>query len=312
MLSTLRSSGDLLADRRYAYAKGAFDDGDFAAAADLARQAVERAPAFAPAHVLLGRALAALGQNEAAVASLGRALELEPDDPLGVRIDLAGLDALPSDTAMTYGYVRALFDDYAPRFERHLVRALDYCGPDLVADALRRACRRQFREFRFAGAVDLGCGTGLMGQALSGVTGRLEGIDLSPRMLAQASKTKVYDALHETDAVTFLRGLPDGTCDLVLAADVVPYMAALDDLFGQTSRALTDGGLFAFTAQTHDSDGVVLGPDARYAHSESYLRDVAGQAGLRPVLVEEASIRKDRGQPVPGVVAVLEKELGRS
>ena len=238
MLRTHRSSGDLLADRRYAYAQGAFEDGDFAAAADLARQAVERAPSFAPAHALLGRAQAAMGQDEAAAASLGRALDLEPDDPLGVRIDLAGLDVLPSDTAMTPGYVRALFDDYAPRFERHLVRALGYCGPDLIANALQRACSRRFREFRFARAVDLGCGTGLMGEALSGAVEHLDGVDLSPRMLAQASKTRLYDSLHEMDAATFLRGLPDGGCDLVLAADVLPYMAALDDLFRETSRAL--------------------------------------------------------------------------
>jgi predicted TPR repeat methyltransferase len=312
LLRTLRTSGDLLADRRYAYAQGAFEDGDFAAAADLARQAVERAPSFAPAHALLGRAQAALGQSKAAVASLGRALDLEPDDPLGVRIDLANLDVLPSDTAMTQAYVQALFDDYAPRFERHLVRTLDYCGPELIADALQRACTRRFRDFRFARAVDLGCGTGLMGQALADAVEHLDGVDLSPRMLAQAAKTRLYDTLHETDAATFLRSLPDGGCDLVLAADVLPYMAALDDLFGQTSRSLAKGGLFAFTAQVHDGDGVLLGQDARYAHSEAYLQRVAGQAGLRPVLIEEASIRKDRGQPVPGVVAVLEKELRRS
>jgi predicted TPR repeat methyltransferase len=229
-----------------------------------------------------------------------------------VRIDLAGLDVLPSDTAMTQGYVRALFDDYAPRFERHLVRALGYCGPELIADALQRACTRRFRDLRFARAVDLGCGTGLVGQALADAVGHLDGVDLSPRMLAQASKTRLYDTLHETDAATFLRGLPDGGCDLVVAADVLPYMAGLHDLFGQTSRVLAKGGLFAFTAQVHEGDGVVLGPDARYAHSESYLRDMAGQAGLRPVLIEEASIRTDRGQPVAGVVAVIEKELRRS
>jgi predicted TPR repeat methyltransferase len=312
LLRTFRNSGDLLADRRYVYAQGAFEDGDFAAAADLARQAVERAPSFAPAYALLGRAQAALGQNESAVASLGRALDLEPDDPLGVRIDLVGLDALPSHSAMTPDYVRALFDDYAPRFECHLVQALGYCGPELIADALRRACAKRFRDFRFARAVDLGCGTGLMGQALAGSVEHLVGVDLSPRMLAQASRTGPYDTLHETDAAAFLRGLPDGACDLALAADVLPYMAALDDLFEQAGRAMTPGGLFAFTAQVHEGDGVKLGRDARYAHSENYLQTTAGQAGLRPVLIEEASIRKDRGQPVPGVVAVLEKELRRS
>jgi Flp pilus assembly protein TadD len=63
LLSTVRSSGDLLADRRYDYAKAAFDDRDFAVAADLARQALELTPDYAPAHALLGRAQAALGKT---------------------------------------------------------------------------------------------------------------------------------------------------------------------------------------------------------------------------------------------------------
>ena len=54
----MRSSGDLLADRRYAYAKAAFDEGDWTVAADLARQALELAPNYAPAWFLLGEASA--------------------------------------------------------------------------------------------------------------------------------------------------------------------------------------------------------------------------------------------------------------
>src|SRR5690349_3976494 len=112
---TARSSGHLLADRRYAYAQAAMEDGDAAAAADLAAQALELAPDFAPAHALLGRASAALGRTAEAGAALARALALEPDDALGVRIDLARLGALSMEEAIGPGYVRALFDDYAAR-----------------------------------------------------------------------------------------------------------------------------------------------------------------------------------------------------
>lgn len=44
-----RSSGDLLADRRYAYAEALLTEGDAAAAIELAEQALERAPDFVPA-----------------------------------------------------------------------------------------------------------------------------------------------------------------------------------------------------------------------------------------------------------------------
>jgi predicted TPR repeat methyltransferase len=148
------------------YAKAAFDDRDFSAAADLARQALELAPDYAPAHALLGRAQGALGED--AVPALRRALELDPDDALGVRLDLARLGIVPDEGAITPGYVRALFDDYAPRFDRHLVKNLGYRGPELIHDALRSACTRRGRAFRFRRVLDLGCGTGPDGARAGG------------------------------------------------------------------------------------------------------------------------------------------------
>jgi predicted TPR repeat methyltransferase len=70
---------------------------------------------------------------------------------------------------------------------------------------------------------------------------------------------------------------------------------------------LKNGGLFALTLQEHEGDGFILGADARYAHGEGYLRRLAGQSGLSVVLLERVSTREDRGRPVPGLLAVLER-----
>ncbi|WP_425487058.1 methyltransferase domain-containing protein [Microvirga makkahensis] len=307
MPPSFRSSGDVLADRRYEYASAAFDERDFEAAADLARQVLELAPRFAPAHALLGRALAELGSKGEAVEALCRALDLEPEDVLGVRLDLARLGALPADEAMSGGYVRALFDEYAPKFERHLTKSLAYCGPELIADGLRRACSRRVRDYRFGPTLDLGCGTGLMGQALDGLCASLVGVDLSPRMLEKAERTKLYESLHETDLVSFLKRCADAEADLVVAADVFVYMAALDDVFRETHRVLRREGLFAFTVQAHEGEGFVLGADARYAHGERYLRELADANAFTTVILEGVSTREDRGVPVPGFLAVMQR-----
>jgi predicted TPR repeat methyltransferase len=306
-LSSFRSSGDLLADRRYAHAEAAMKEGDHAAAADLARQCLELAPAFAPAHALLGRARAALGQRDAAVAALARALDLDPDDALGVRIDLARLGALPTDEAIGAGYVRALFDDYAATFDKHLVRNLNYRGPELLRAAVRRARAAYGQKLWCERVLDLGCGTGLVGQAFAGAYAAIEGVDLSPRMLAVARTTRLYDGLHEGDLLGFLKGQTDRTADLVVAADVFVYMAALDDVFSEVHRVLMRGGLFAFTVQAHAGGGVILGEDSRYAHGEPYLRDLAAQTGFSVVLFEAVSTRQDRGVDVPGFLLVLER-----
>jgi predicted TPR repeat methyltransferase len=305
--STVRSSGDVRADRRYEYARAAFDEGDFEAAADLARQVLELAPAFAPAHALLGRALSELGAGAQAVEALRQAVTLEPEDALGVRVDLARLGALAPGEAITDGYVRALFDDYAPRFDRHLTKSLAYRGPELIADALRRACSKRLRDFRFGPALDLGCGTGLMAQALDGLCSSVEGVDLSPRMLERAGRTKLYDALQEGELVSFLKERRAGEADLVVAADVFVYMAALDGAFREARRVLKREGLFAFTVQAHDGEGFILGADARYAHGEAYLRALAQATGFTIVILEQVSTREDRSVPVPGFLAVLQR-----
>ncbi|MBB3019242.1 putative TPR repeat methyltransferase [Microvirga lupini] len=304
---TARSTGDFRADRRYEYARAAFDERDFAAAADLARQVLELAPDFAAAHAMLGRSLAELGTRDEAVEALRRALTLEPADELGVRLDLAKLGALAPDEAITEGYVRALFDDYAPKFDRHLTKSLAYRGPELIADALRRACSTQIRDYRFGLTLDLGCGTGLMAQALDGTCASIEGVDLSPGMLEKAQKTKLYDALHEGELVSFLAGRATAEADLVVAADVFVYMAALDAVFREAHRVLKREGLFAFTVQAHKGEGFILGEDARYAHSEPYVRELAETAGFTMVIFERVSTREDRGVPVPGFLCVLQR-----
>jgi predicted TPR repeat methyltransferase len=306
--TTLCSSGDLLADRRYGYASEAFEASEHATAAELAEQALELAPRFAPAWALLGRAKAALGHSESAVEALRRALAIEPEDALGVRLDLARLGAAPPEAAITPGYVRALFDDYAPRFDKHLIKNLNYRGPELIAQAARRVAARGGAPVRFRRVLDLGCGTGLMAGALDGMCDAIEGVDLSPKMLAQAKRTRLYDALHEADLVSFLRGRSDGSADLVVAADVLVYLAALDEAFRETCRVMMRGGLFAFSVQAHDGEGFALGEDARYAHGEIYLRRLAADAGLAMSLFERASTREDRGEPVPGFVVVLGRQ----
>jgi predicted TPR repeat methyltransferase len=306
-ISTARSTGDFRADRRYEYARAAFDERDFEAAADLARQVLELAPDFAAAHAMLGRALAELGVRDEALGALRQALALEPVDELGVRLDLARLGAVPPDEAITDGYVRALFDDYAPKFDLHLTKSLAYRGPELIADALRRACSKRIRDYRFGLTLDLGCGTGLMAQALTGLCSSIEGVDLSPGMLEKAHTTKLYDALHEGELVSFLSGRATAEADLVVAADVFVYMAALEAAFREAHRILRDKGLFAFTVQAHGGEGFILGEDARYAHSETYVRDLAEKVGFTTVIFERVSTREDRGVPVPGFLCVLQR-----
>ena len=72
------SSGDLIADRRFEFARDLQLKGDLAAAADLLVQATELAPDFASAWFTLGEIREQLGEREKAIAAFRKAREPIP------------------------------------------------------------------------------------------------------------------------------------------------------------------------------------------------------------------------------------------
>src|SRR5215475_15289916 len=129
------SSGDLIADRRFDFARDLQLRGDLPAAADLLQQAIELAPQFASAWFTLGKIRQELGEREAAIEAFRRARDADPLDRHGAAVHLMQLGAEPL-AAMPAGYVKSLFDEYAPRFENALLKDLNYRGPSLLFKAV--------------------------------------------------------------------------------------------------------------------------------------------------------------------------------
>lgn len=306
MPSTFLSSGDLLADRRYAYARGFASDGDHAAARDLFEQTLERAPGWLPARVGLADTLIALGDRSAAAAVLQALLPDDPDGLFGTALKLAALGLSPAPDSPSEAYIRGLFDDYADRFEAALVNTLGYRVPWLLGAHLETL--RPAREDRptFSRALDLGCGTGLMGEVLGARAGRLVGVDLSPEMVEKAAAKAIYHDLVVADAVAFLRKT-EAVFDLVTAADVFVYVGTLDEIFAALVPRLAPGGIFAFSVERAEAGDVLLRDSLRYAHGEDYLHRLAAAAGLVPRLAARETLRLDRGAPIEGIVMLLEK-----
>lgn len=296
-----QTSGDLIADRRYEWARGLIDEGDHAAAADLLAEVVALAPGFAAAWFALGDMREKLGDRAGAVEAFEKARASDPRDAHGAAVRLARLGHLPP-VAMPIGYIQSLFDGYAAKFETSLTGHLSYRGPQLLLDTLTRAGA----PASFDNVLDLGCGTGLAGDLFRPLSKRLTGVDLSGGMLAVARTKTLYDDLVEAEAMTFLRGADEGAYDLILAADVFIYFHELEQIGAPIARALKPGGLLAFSVETHDGDGVILRDTLRYAHSRAHVR--AAIPGLTLLSLEDASTRTEKGVPVPGLVVVAKKE----
>jgi predicted TPR repeat methyltransferase len=302
------SSGDLIADRRYKWALDHVAQGDLPGAADILAQTVDLAPRFATAWFALGAIRDQLGDRDAAVAAFAHARDADPDDYHGARLQLARLGSGEAAPAMTETYVRRLFDQYAGRYDTALTEHLNYRGPALLHDAVAAVMRAAGRRMRFGAMLDLGCGTGLGGAAFGANVDWLVGVDLSPAMIDQAKTKGLYDRLTVGDLTSVLADeIADKTTyHLVLAADVFVYVNDLAPIIFGVARVLAPDGLFAFTVETHGGEGVKLLPTLRYAHGETYVRGVLGEAGLVPMHLAKAAVRSEKGVPVDSLVVVAQ------
>ncbi len=96
----------------------ASQNGDYAAAAEAFRRAVEQRPDWGRAHAALASSLYGSGELEAGLAAANRALELEPGDARALRVRYLVLDALGDE-----GRLQA-WDAYFPKNEDDAVQVL--------------------------------------------------------------------------------------------------------------------------------------------------------------------------------------------
>ena len=300
------SSGDLMADRRYEFARDLQLKGDLVAAADLLLQATELAPNFVSAWFTLGDLREKLGEREAAISAFQNARAADSDDRHGAGLRLMRLGA-EQVAAMPAAYVQVLFDQYAPRFEASLVGDLGYRGPALLFKAVLLVRATEKKPAFFRRAIDLGCGTGLAAAAFARDVDHFIGIDLSPRMIEKARATGLYAELEVDDMLRGLRSKPDASADLILAADAMVYVADIAPVLVEAARVLVPGGLLAFTTETHDGEDVILGGGLRYAHSTAHVRAAVEGAGLALSHLDDLSARNEDHAPAPGLVVVATK-----
>jgi predicted TPR repeat methyltransferase len=155
--------------------------------------------------------------------------------------------------------------------------------------------------------LDAGCGTGLCGALLRPYARRLEGVDLSPGMLARARSTGSYDALEEAELTGFMGSKP-AAYDVIVSADTLCYFGDLREVMAAAACSLRPGGHFIFTVERGgaDDDAMAadyrLNPNGRYSHREADVRRVVSEAGLELLSVAREALRQEMGLPVPGLV----------
>lgn len=244
----------------------------------------------------LAGAYARAGRTDDAIATYRALLVREPDNP-GWAHMIAALSgenpAMPPD-----GYIARVFDSYANQFEEHLTGKLGYTVPQLLRDAVAPRAR-------FAAALDLGCGTGLLGVELRPMADVLHGVDLSPKMIEHAQAKGIYDALTVAELVAHLDAATEPRYALITAADVMCYLGDLAPAIAAARRRLAPGGVLAFSVERDDDAEFLLRPTGRYAHGRAYLERLAGAHDLTLAGCEPVTLRYEHDAPVHGWLCTM-------
>ncbi len=241
-------------------------------------------------------ALAGLGRMAEARDLIDQWLAAEPGHPVALHLRAACLDHPPEQCSP--GYIVATFDAFAASFDETITR-LHYSGPRLIREHLAALGVAQASLI----ALDLGCGTGLIGVELAPYARQLIGVDLSGAMIRRAAERAIYSSLHQAELVDHLAGC-EQDFDLITCMDTLIYLGRLDKAFEHLWQRLRPDGRLMFTTEMlggpPTAPGYRLNVSGRYAHHPAYLASALAQSGFVIEHGSEITVRNEAGCPMVG------------
>jgi len=139
---------------------------------------------------------------------------------------------------------RSLYRDWAETYDETMLQGLHYQSPETVARMLARHL-----PDRDAAVLDIGCGTGLLGQGLArhGFT-TIDGLDVSPEMMQVAQRRGVYRRFHCADLNRPL-AIADASYAGMSCCGTFTHGHVGAGCLDELARVLAAGAPFAFTVK---------------------------------------------------------------
>ena len=239
------------------------------------------------------------GDKDGAKRAYKSCLAHHPDHGMAAHL-LAAMTGTKTERAPA-DYIRDLFDDYAESFETSLVQKLEYRTPRIIADLIIKASDQS----SLGSVIDLGCGTGLLGEQIEKHCENLEGIDISGKMLEKAQDKNIYRKLIKQDIIEYISNT-DLAFDFFIAVDVFVYMGDLSEIFRLIKHRNRNEGKLVFSTEHFPGEGYFLEKTGRYSHSENYIKSLCLEFGYVITHFKIQDIRKDEGRNIRGGIYILE------
>lgn len=281
--------------------------GDLDSAEDYLNAAISRKRDLPRAYRYLSEIYRVRGKREFQQKTLRKWLDVSPDSAIAKHL-LAASQGDASVSRASDAFIREEFDDFADSFNERLEK-LEYTTPTKLIDLLGR---QELAPNSIARVLDAGCGTGLCGHGIARFATSIVGVDLSTKMLEQASLLGIYTELVENELVEYMSSHP-ATFDLVVSADTLPYFGDLGSVVAAAKRTVSPKGLFVFSVERmkpEECGEYRLQDSGRYCHAYSYVESCLINAGFQVMAKEETAIRSDASESVIGILFVARLDEG--
>ncbi|MEE4242317.1 MAG: tetratricopeptide repeat protein [Desulfopila sp.] len=209
--------------------------------------------------------------------------------------------------AVPFQYIKEIFDNYSSRYEKSLVSELEYKVPLNLRRLFDATCSVPKKSMS---VLDLGCGTGLGGEAFAELCKTATGVDISSNMIDLASAKEIYSSLHVTEIHEYLEECSN-TFSLILATDVLGYIGKLEKIFIKLFRVAEDGAFFCFSVEKGEENGYELRTSGRFAHSFNYIQTLCDQTGWQLEKHEITALRRERDVWIEGMLFIVNKPATR-
>jgi predicted TPR repeat methyltransferase len=263
------------------------------------KKTIELKPDYAEAYKNLGGLLIKLNKLEEAKTFFKKAVEFKPDYGEAKHL-LAALTEHTTNSSPRE-YVENLFDSYAINFEHSLLNKLEYKTPNKIAEMIVA----KNPNIQLGSVLDLGCGTGLIGDEIKKYCSNLEGVDLSKSMLEKARAKNIYDKLEHKDIVEYL-SIENLDFNYFISSDVLVYVGELSEIFKLIKSRNKLKGKFIFSTEHTDRDGFFLEQTGRYSHSKKYIESLCNKFGYKLSHFEIVNLRKEKDKFIIGGLYFLD------
>lgn len=184
-------------------------------------------------------------------------------------------------------YNKLLFDTFAPSYEITL-KNIGYQVIDKIAELYKPIKGK---------ILDIGCGTGLVGEKLADSDNEFYGVDISQNMLNIAEKKGKYIKLIKKDILEYLDG-EYPAFDYAIAADVLCYFGNLKEIFTKCRAA----NIIFSLEEDSQIKTYSLQPNGRYKHNLEYISEILKESGYTNVNINTLVLRQENGKAIKGAI----------